>query len=168
MKKTLILLTFLILPISTACKETKAPIQPTAPTPKQTEVLYHAPYSGGYIYGLQQSLNNIPLENDIKYLTVYVGFNVSENGGSFGSFQIHLENLLENDLPTYGVLAPHRTKDVRTSWYYASFFPSIIIDDNDIKRFTLTANEILYRDGAIANNKYNVKDYGITKVIGHY
>ncbi|KAA6347869.1 hypothetical protein EZS27_004649 [termite gut metagenome] len=135
---------------------------------KQTEVIYHASYSGGYILGLSQSLNNIVIDNNIKYLTVYVGFNVNEYGGAFGSFQIYLENLLETDIPTYGVITPHRTKDIKTSFYYASFNPSIIIDDKSLKRVTLKVSEIWYRDGAIYHTKIGVPDYGITKVIGHY
>ncbi|KAA6344648.1 hypothetical protein EZS27_007738 [termite gut metagenome] len=171
MKKTLIILLTLFL--ITSCGKT-IPQKDSNITLKQdtitspTKVIYHASYSGGYIFGLSQSLNNIIIDDNIKFLTVFVGFNVNEYGGAFGSFQIYLENLLETNIPTYGVIAPHRTKDVKTSFYYASFYPSVIIDDNNNKRITIKAHEIYYRDGAITNNKLNVNDYGITKVIGHY
>jgi hypothetical protein len=136
-----------------------------------TKVLYRAPYNG-YYTALDQTLTNLNVPATIKYVTVYVGFDVWSNGGAYGSFDIYLaDSMLETKAPSYGVNTIHRTGDIKTGTYYYSVIPvykPAAEDTGGDYLLDLKVNQCAWHDGATWNSKIDHRDYGITKIIGHY
>lgn len=158
MKKLLLLITLVCL---TSCSAILNSLRPT-----YNEVLYHVPFGSDYP-SLPQNID-VPIPDGIKSVTVYLGFNVFEGGGAYGSFEVYLDGLLETNKPNYGVNAIHRVGDTKTGTYYAQYVPTVVEDDDHNNILTLACYSIAWHDGAIWKDKIGVKDYGITKVIGHY
>lgn len=158
MKKLILLLSIVMLSGCSLLLETTRP--------SYDEVLYHVPYASSYP-SLPQSID-VSIPDGIKWVTVYVGFNTSEGGGAYSSFEVYLGNLLEVNSPNYGCFGTPRNGDTITGVYWCAYTPIMTNTDKNGDVLNLKCTDMIWHDGAIIKHKEGVKDYGITKVIGHY